>query len=640
MKCNQRQMRLLKLLLSRQRYWTAEELASRLWVTSRTVKNDLQLLRQELAQYGIELQTRRGRGIRIQVEDPQQLQLLSEELSDLTHNLGGFRSDFQQRAFLIYRMIVNRIGYFTVEELAEKLNLSRSVINQEMPEVKSRLAQFHLTLKRVPYHGLMLEGAEIAIRAAIIDSFERNFSEDLSPEYVLDEYQGLNFVSTVTIRQHIAAVMAQYSLCCTPVMLDRMTIAVLVTRNRAALGKRAEEKARIRLKGSAMVSVMETLVKRMEEKLDDTEIAFLALYALVCVAPAPQQNRAFYGQFADTGAAITARLIPAIRHQWFHHRLKEEEMAELQRVILQNVIATEFSLYGMYYTQAIREACRMNSLMLDIACRLCLILQDQFQFTISRALIYSLTLYFGRLFSRTVSDLPPLPIYIVPNFDWLSGEMVRDALCRDGLDEGRQILVVSEADSQRKDGLTLVVDDLSVSGSHLLHIGYFPDEQRLCRQVRHKLAEWHDGVPELLKRGRRGLFTLKELTKNELFQMIAGLYNTDPECQMKTAEYLNRREALVSYENPRNSLAVIILFEQHETGFCMFRMKKPVYFKNWPVDQLAVFSLQKNPELIQWTSRLIRVMMQQAERLKQIWQDETESGEQMLMKLLRYPEDE
>ena len=136
------------------------------------------------------------------------------------------------------------------------------------------------------------------------------------------------------------------------------------------------------------------------------------------------------------------------------------------------------------------------------------------------------------------------------------------------------------------------------------------------------------------------MFTLKELTKNELFQMIAGLYSTDPECQMKTAEYLNRREALVSYENPRNSLAVIILFEQHETGFCMFRMKKPVYFKNWPVDQLAVFSLQKNPELIQWTSRLIRVMMQQAERLKQIWQDETESGEQMLMKLLRYPEDE
>ena len=41
----------------------------------------------------------------------------------------------------------------------------------------------------------------------------------------------------------------------------------------------------------------------------------------------------------------------------------------------------------------------MNSLMLDIACRLCLILQDQFQFTISRALIYSLTLYFGRLLS-------------------------------------------------------------------------------------------------------------------------------------------------------------------------------------------------------------------------------------------------
>ena len=58
------------------------------------------------------------------------------------------------------------------------------------------------------------------------------------------------------------------------------------------------------------------------------------------------------------------------------------------------------------------------------------------------------------------------------------------------------------------------------------------------------------------------------------------------------------------------------------------------------MDQLAVFSLQKNPELIQWTSRLIRVMMQQAERLKQIRQDETESGEQMLMKLLRYPEDE
>ena len=42
MKCNQRQMRLLKLLLSRQRYWTAEELAERYKLSPASVRRRIQ----------------------------------------------------------------------------------------------------------------------------------------------------------------------------------------------------------------------------------------------------------------------------------------------------------------------------------------------------------------------------------------------------------------------------------------------------------------------------------------------------------------------------------------------------------------------------------------------------------------------
>ena len=86
MRLNQRQMKLLKLLFSQQRYWTTEELAGKLNVTSRTIKSDLNLIRDEIRQYQIEIQAIRGKGVSLIVHDQEDYYRLCGDISNLTYD--------------------------------------------------------------------------------------------------------------------------------------------------------------------------------------------------------------------------------------------------------------------------------------------------------------------------------------------------------------------------------------------------------------------------------------------------------------------------------------------------------------------------------------------------------------------------
>ncbi len=622
MRLNQRQMKLLKLLFSQQRYWTTEELAGKLNVTSRTIKSDLNLIRDEIRQYQIEIQAIRGKGVSLIVHDQEDYYRLCGDISNLTYNLGGFRSEFQQRAFILYRMIVNKIGYLSVNELAEKLNLSRSVINQEIPEVKKRLAMFHLTLKNIPYHGLLLEGTEIAIRASIIDSFD-NKNEDISSDYYLEEYRELNFFDAVAIRNKITELFQQEQLEATSIMIDRITVAYMISKIRSARGRKVEEERLAVLKHSQMIRVIEKLLKRMNDELSSADISFLAVYCLSCVNPPKERFRDYYGEFYEVSLEIYHVLKEEVFPQWKLNPQQPFFEEECLRILLQNCVISEYSLYRMYYTNDIREYCR-TSFFLEIACRTCMILEKRFNFLVSRGLLYLFTLFFEYGYNGLKEPEGSFtPIKIVPNFDRISAMLYKDYLTAQKDFPYSKILIADHYDDHDKDSLYLILDNPSLSGRNIVNCSYLFEREKMNRLIRQKYAELNkEAFMNTTDFKKIYLFTLNEAaTKKELFWLISGIFNRDPQKQLQTMNFINQRENMVSYENQKNNLAVIPLFEQDETGLCILKLTKPITFKNWSVDFIMVFSIRKKVRLIHFVSQFVRYAMLDPEGLKKMVSD-------------------
>ena len=66
---SQRQLRLLKLLFSNRDLWTTEGLAHRLGVTSRTIKNDIAMIRDQSQNDGFTIDSIRGKGVYVKITD-------------------------------------------------------------------------------------------------------------------------------------------------------------------------------------------------------------------------------------------------------------------------------------------------------------------------------------------------------------------------------------------------------------------------------------------------------------------------------------------------------------------------------------------------------------------------------------------
>ena len=101
----------------------------------------------------------------------------------------------------------------------------------------------------------------------------------------------------------------------------------------------------------------------------------------------------------------------------------------------------------------------------------------------------------------------------------------------------------------------------------------------------------------------------KSMSKNELFLLISGLYSSSIEKKMQTYEFITERERIISYENPKNNLAIICLFDQDKIGISLFELKKPLIFRNWTVEKILVLSINNHEDEIEVFSRVTKHIM-------------------------------
>ncbi|PVZ84918.1 transcription antiterminator BglG [Serratia sp. S1B] len=140
-----------------------DELAKRLAVSTRTVRTDITALNDILKNYGAHFVHSRGAGYRLQVDDETRFSALQQQKRK---KQATPRSAQERVNYLLIRFLTSAFS-MKLEDLADEWFVSRGTLQNDMAEVRERLAHYQLTIETKPRYGMKLFGSEMAIRACL-----------------------------------------------------------------------------------------------------------------------------------------------------------------------------------------------------------------------------------------------------------------------------------------------------------------------------------------------------------------------------------------------------------------------------------------------------------------------------------------
>ncbi len=155
-------------LLSQEEYQTAEVLAAKMQYSTKTVRRLIKELDEVLCNHGAQIISVYGQGFRLEVRDFHEFQHLFRNHSEFIPNCSQDRVNYLLNCFLTQQ------GYIKVEELCEKLFVSRKTLGIDLKKVEQILSESNLLLERKPYYGMKISGDEFDIRLCMARYNEQN----------------------------------------------------------------------------------------------------------------------------------------------------------------------------------------------------------------------------------------------------------------------------------------------------------------------------------------------------------------------------------------------------------------------------------------------------------------------------------
>lgn len=145
-------------------YLTSKELAEIAGVSVSTVKHMLPVLEEELAEIGVCLERKRGKGVRLFLTEEQR-KSIEEKMRNMQKRSG--LSAKKRKEYILETLLEFRPNY-TIQLFSEELYVSKNVIQKDLEEISGMLKSFCLCLEVKRRSGVRVGGHEFYIRQAII----------------------------------------------------------------------------------------------------------------------------------------------------------------------------------------------------------------------------------------------------------------------------------------------------------------------------------------------------------------------------------------------------------------------------------------------------------------------------------------
>lgn len=157
-----REKKILELLYKEKKELTANELASTLHISSRTVKGDIKRLRSELENTGCLINTKTGRGIWLSYD-----QKGKKYLDNLLMNEENASTILPEtRKYYIALHILDTDDYVSMEAISDTLYVSKGTIMNDVNRLASFFEELGLVLEKKVKYGIRVKGSESKKRIA------------------------------------------------------------------------------------------------------------------------------------------------------------------------------------------------------------------------------------------------------------------------------------------------------------------------------------------------------------------------------------------------------------------------------------------------------------------------------------------
>ena len=164
-------LQLFYILTQQDDYIRSYELAEKVSVTERTIKNDIAELEAFAKASGADLIAKKGKGYVLKVFDEEKFSPVKIQLAIHFSAIGGTPRAQNDRTNDILRRIIVEKRYLTIEDIADELYLTKSSIREELKEVNFLLNKFNLRLKKRSEEVPMVIGIEFDSRMLIMCIF-------------------------------------------------------------------------------------------------------------------------------------------------------------------------------------------------------------------------------------------------------------------------------------------------------------------------------------------------------------------------------------------------------------------------------------------------------------------------------------
>lgn len=161
---HKRMFALFQLLDEDQRCISSKELALKLNVSSRTVRDMIKEIQDLLEGHGAQVNSKPGKGIQLRVTD--RLQYLS--FLDQLYLQEDEKDETRYRINTILYELLMIDGYHKVSNLSDQLYVTVPILTHCMRKVRRILGEYQLTLDHKPHYGLRICGDEFQFRLCMI----------------------------------------------------------------------------------------------------------------------------------------------------------------------------------------------------------------------------------------------------------------------------------------------------------------------------------------------------------------------------------------------------------------------------------------------------------------------------------------
>ncbi|MCI9093305.1 MAG: transcription antiterminator [Coprobacillus sp.] len=176
---NKRMIETIKILSHAETPMSGPELSRQLGITVRTLRNDLKEYKEHLHQHGMEIISKHAIGYELVINDEEKyynyLETMLKKNSEDQMLIPIYPED---RVHYLIRMFLTEEDYIKMEDICDRIFVSRSTLSSDLKEVREKLKYFHLTLETKPFYGLKIVGSEFHKRLCISQYFYHGTKDD------------------------------------------------------------------------------------------------------------------------------------------------------------------------------------------------------------------------------------------------------------------------------------------------------------------------------------------------------------------------------------------------------------------------------------------------------------------------------